>query len=308
MSDHLEVVRLPFSCGAEIRGVDLRALSDRAFGDIRKSWLENLVIVIRGQQLTDEDLTRFSQYFGVLDELPPIGKGQKPRDNKFISVISNVVENGVPIGGLADDEVIWHSDTSYRERPPSASILYSLEIPTWGGNTGFANMYLALETLDADLRRRIDRLEIKNDTTYNAGGQLREGFEPVTDVRKCPGATHPMVRTHPETRNNCLYLGRRRNAYVPGLSIEESEELLDTLWRHATQEFLTWHHEWKVGDVVIWDNRCAMHRRDHFDPNTRRVVHRAQARDDLRPARDFSVADIPHARGLSFVGSTASAN
>jgi len=285
----MEVTRFHNSCGAEIRGVDLRTLSDQEFDAIHETWLDNLVIVIRGQKLTDEDLTRFGQRFGVLDELPPVGKGQKPRDNKFISVISNVIENGVAIGGLADDEVLWHSDTSYRERPPSASILYAIEVPASGGNTGFANMYLALETLSTELRRKIDRLEIKNDTTYNAGGQLREGFEPVTDVRKCPGAIHP------ETKKNCLYLGRRRNAYVPDLAIDESEALLDMLWHHATQEVLTWHHVWKVGDVVIWDNRCTMHRRDHFDPKTRRMMHRAQARDDIRPARDFSVEDCPRA-------------
>jgi len=297
MADQLEILRLPYACGAEVRGVDLRVISDRQFEQIRAAWLENLVIVIRNQKVTDDQLTSFGQRFGVLDELPPVGKGQKPRDNKYISVISNVIENGVPIGGLADDEVIWHSDTSYREKPPSASILYSLKLPAWGGDTGFANMYLALETLDPDLRKRVDRLEIKNDITYNAGGQLREGFEPVTDVTKCPGAIHPIIRTHPETKLNCLYLGRRRNAYIPGLKVGDSEALLDQLWAHATQEFLTWHHKWNIGDVVIWDNRCTMHHRDNFDPKTHRIMHRAQARDDLRPARDFNVPDISHGRG-----------
>lgn len=297
MPDSLQIVPLPHACGAEAHGVDVRTLDADAFAVLRQAWLENLVLVIHGQQLTDAELTAFGQRFGVLDELPPVGTGQKPRDNKYISVISNVIEDGVPIGGLADDEVIWHSDTSYRERPPSASLLYALELPAWGGNTGFANMYLALDTLDPALRERVDRLSIKNDTTYNAGGQLREGFEPVTDVRNCPGAIHPIVRTHPETRHDCLYLGRRRNAYVMGLEVDESEALLDRLWAHATQDFLYWHHEWTVGDVVVWDNRCTMHRRDHFDPATRRVMHRAQARDDLRPERDEGAKAMPHPRG-----------
>jgi len=299
----MKIVPVSAPLGAIVEGVDLNDLDEAGFASIRQAWLDHLVIVVRGQTLTDEGLTAFSQRFGALDEVPPVGKGQMPRYNRHISVISNVVENGVPIGGLGDDEVIWHSDTSYRDHPPSASVLYSLEIPAWGGNTGFSNMYLALETLADDVRRKIDGLSIKNDMTYNAGGYLREGFEPVTDVRQCPGATHPIIRTHPDTRKNCLYLGRRRNAYVPGLEIGDSERLLDLLWAHATQDFLGWHHVWRVGDVVVWDNRCTMHHRDHFDPNTRRVMHRAQARDSVRPYRDPAVllnAD-PHPRGRASV-------
>jgi taurine dioxygenase len=296
---------LPTALGAYVRGVDLRNLDNATFAAIREAWLANLVLVIRDQTLTDAELTAFSARFGELDELPPVGQGQKPRDNKYISVISNLVENGVPIGGLGDDEVIWHSDTSYRDYPPSASVLYSLEVPASGGDTSFANMYLALETLPADLRSRIDGLTVKNDTTYNAGGTLREGFSPVTDVRVCPGATHPLIRTHPETQRDALYLGRRRNAYIHGLEVAESEALLDALWAHATQEFLAWHHAWRVGDVVIWDNRCTMHHRDPFDASARRIMHRAQARDGLRPARDRANGRSPHPRGQSFLASRA---
>jgi taurine dioxygenase len=147
---------------------------------------------------------------------------------------------------------------------------------------------------------------VKNDTTYNAGGQLREGFAPVTDVRACPGATHPLVRTHPETRRNELYLGRRRNAYIHGLEVAESEALLDTLWAHATQDFLAWRHQWRVGDVVIWDNRCVMHHRDPFDPGGRRIMHRAQARDEQRPARDLAAEPAPHPRGQRFLAARLS--
>jgi taurine dioxygenase len=300
-SGHIQVEPLPFALGAFVAGVDLRNLDAAAFAAIRAAWLDNLVIVIRGQQITDDDLTAFSARFGVLDEVPPISQGQMPRYNKHVSVISNIVENGVPIGGLGDDEVIWHSDTSYREYPPSASVLHALEIPPAGGNTSFSNMYLALETLPPALRERIDNLTVKNDTTYTAGGELREGYAPVTDVRACPGATHPMVRTHPETRRNALYLGRRRNAYVHGLDVADSEALLDTLWAHATQDFLAWHHQWRVGDVVVWDNRCVMHHRDPFDPHGRRIMHRAQARDGLRPARDRSADSAPHPRGQRYL-------
>ena len=304
-SGAMEIEPLPYALGAYVCGVDLRRLTAATFAAIREAWLEHLVIVIRGQQLTDDDLMAFSARFGVLDDVPPVSKGQKPRYNRHVSVVSNIVENGVPIGALGDDEVIWHSDTSYRECPPSASVLYGLEIPPAGGNTGFSNMYLALETLPAELRDRIDTLTVKNDTTYNAGGQLREGYMPVSDVRACPGATHPIVRTHPDTRRNSLYLGRRRNAYIHGLEILESEALLDTLWAHATQDFLAWHHAWQPGDVAVWDNRCVMHHRDPFEASARRVMHRAQARDGLRPARDRSVGDAAHPRGQRFLAARA---
>jgi taurine dioxygenase len=302
----MQVESLPHALGAFVTGVDLRKLDDAAFAAIRQAWLDNLVIVVRGQQFTDDDLTAFSARFGVLDEVPPVSKGQQPRYSKHVSVVSNLVENGVPIGALGDDEVFWHSDTSYRDHPPSASVLHALEVPPAGGNTGFTNMYLALETLAPVLRSRIDTLTVKNDITYNAGGQLREGFAPVTDVRACPGATHPLVRTHPDTRRNALYLGRRRNAYVHGLEVPQSEALLDALWVHATQDFLAWHHVWQVGDVVIWDNRCVMHHRDPFDPGGRRIMHRAQARDGQRPARDRSADPAPHPRGQRFLAARLS--
>src|SRR3954466_7725907 len=181
-SNRMHVEPLPFALGAVLTGVDLRSVDADEFSQIHAAWLEHLVIVIRDQHIGDDDLTAFSARFGVLDEVPIVSKGQAPRYNKNISVISNIVENGVPIGGLGDDEVLWHSDTSYRDFPPSASVLQALEVPAQGGNTGFANMYLALETLPPSLRSRIDTLSVKQDITYTAGGQLRDGFTPVTDV------------------------------------------------------------------------------------------------------------------------------
>jgi alpha-ketoglutarate-dependent taurine dioxygenase len=301
----LSIRPIPGPLGAEILDVDLTRVDDSLFAAIRQAWLDHLVLMIRGQTLSDNQQMEFSRRFGELDEVPIVGVGQKPRDNKYISVVSNVVENGVAVGGLGDDEVFWHSDTSYRERPPSASVLYCLKVPNWGGNTGFSNMYLALETLAPEMRRRVDGLTVKNDTTYNAGGQLRAGFEPITDLRKSPGAIHPMVRTHPETGRNALNLGRRRNAYIPSLEIEESEQLLDQLWAHATQDFLSWHHKWQIGDVVIWDNRCTMHRRDNFDPHSHRIMHRAQAQELTRPYHEKDKVAPPHPRGQTWLASDA---
>jgi taurine dioxygenase len=126
------------------------------------------------------------------------------------------------------------------------------------------------------VKRRIDGLTMIHAATHNSGGKANRGFETVTDVTKVPGARQPMVRTHPETGRKALFLGRRINAYVVGLSVEESEALLDFLWEHTVQEKFTWRQEWRVGDLIWWDNRCAMHRRDAFDPTMRRLMHRTQ--------------------------------
>ena len=127
---------------------------------------------------------------------------------------------------------------------------------------------------------RIDGLQMIHAATHSSGGKAHSGFETVIDVSKVPGARQPMVRTHPETGRKALFLGRRINAYVIGLPVAESETLLDELWAHTTQERFTWRQDWQVGDLVWWDNRCAMHRRDAFNPRTRRLMHRTQLKGD----------------------------
>ncbi|MDB5810494.1 MAG: hypothetical protein JWN94_2616 [Betaproteobacteria bacterium] len=284
--------------GAEVRCGDLRKLDDAGIAALRQAWLDNLVIVVRGQTLSDPELMAFGRRLGDLDSAPLAKTGsEKARAHEEVIVVSNVMENGVPIGVLRDAEVVWHSDNSYRDVPLSFSALYALEIPPTGGNTGFANMYRALETMPADLRQRIDGLTIKHDMTYNSAGDLRDGFKPVADVRDAPGPSHPIVRTHAETGYNALYLGRRPNAYIDGLSVAESEELLNALWMHATQPHLTWHHQWKVGDLLIWDNRCVMHYRAPFDGGHRRVMHRIQGKGDKPTLRaDAKAASHPRSR------------
>ena len=282
--------------GAEVDCGDLRALDAAAFAAVYRALLDNLVIRIRGQTLTDPELIAFGKRLGELDFAPLAKTGkERARPHPEIIVVSNVMENGEAIGVLRDAEVVWHSDNSYRDRPLSYSALYALEVPPAGGNTGFANMYLALQTLDPALRRRIGGRTLKHDMTYNSAGDLREGFKPVSDVRDAPGPSHPIIRTHPETGCNALYLGRRPNAYINGLSVAESEELLDALWAHATQEKFTWHHQWQVGDLLIWDNRCVMHHRDPFDGGYRRVMHRIQCAGDVPALRSGAREGHPRA-------------
>jgi taurine dioxygenase len=276
----MEVERLAEALGAEVRGVDLsRPIAPESFARIRRAWLEHMVLRFRGQKLTEPQLLAFSRNFGELD-LPgpnPLGRPFLP-DHPEMNVISNITEGGVPIGGLGDGEAIWHADMTYVERPPMAAILYAIEIPPVGGDTYWANMVAAYETLSAALKRRIEGLEAVHDATYNSAGVMRKGYQEVTDPRTAPGARHPLVRTHPETGRRSLFLGRRRNSYIASLEFEESERLLDELWRHATQSRFTWRQQWRVGDVMVWDNRCTLHRRDAFNPAARRLMHRTQIR------------------------------
>jgi taurine dioxygenase len=193
-------------------------------------------------------------------------------------VISNIIEGGKPIGGLADGEAFWHTDSSFVDVPPAASLLRALEVPppSSGGATSFLNCYAAYDTLPEETKKRIDGRMMIHAATHSSAGKAHKGFEKVDDVSQVPGARQPMVRTHPETGKKALFLGRRINAYVIGLPPADSEELLDELWAHTTQDKFTWTQEWKVGDLVWWGNRCAMHRRDAFDPATRRLMYRTQ--------------------------------
>jgi taurine dioxygenase len=270
--------------GAEVDGIDLRRITDADFAAVYRAWLEHSVLLFRGQTLDDDGLIAFSRRFGDLDFAPIQENGRRFVDgHPEIYVVSNVIENGVAIGSLGAGEAVWHTDMSYLEDPPKASMLYAIEIPPAGGNTGFTSMYRAYDALPETLKRRLAGRRVKHDGTYNSGGYVREGVTPTDDPREAPGTYHPIVCTHPETGRKCLYLGRRRNAYIEGLDIAESEALLDEVWRYATRDELTWYNTWRVGDVVLWDNRCTMHRRDPFDASSRRVMHRTQMKGEARP-------------------------
>jgi taurine dioxygenase len=270
--------------GAEIRGLDLKTLTEADFEAVHRAWLDHSVLLFRGQRLSDHDLIAFSRRFGSLDWAPIQETGRRFVEGyPEIYVVSNVIENGAPIGSLGSGEAVWHTDMSYLERPPKASMLYALEVPPAGGDTWFCNMYRAYESLPTALRNRIRSLTLKHDGTYNSGGYVRQGVTAVDDPLTSPGVYHPLAPSHSETGRRVLYLGRRRNAYIAGLPLPESEALLDELWSYATHEDLTWRHQWQPGDLVLWDNRSTMHRRDPFDPNSRRVLHRTQIQGETVP-------------------------
>jgi len=263
--------------GADVVGVDLsKPVSADTFRQIEDAWHTHLVLRFRGQQLDDPALLNFGKLFGELDAAP-IHAG-KDVVNPFpqITVMSNIKVDGKPIGNLGNYEAVWHTDMSYNDMAPIGSLLYSLEVPPTGGNTGFSNMYAAWDTLPAALKKEALGRFCRHDSSRNSAGELRKGFSDVADPRDAPGAIHPLVRTHEKTHRNCLFLGRRQSAYVIGLPLDESEDLLNQLWAHATKPDFEWYQVWRVGDLVMWDNRCAMHRRDSFDANSRRLMHRTQ--------------------------------
>src|SRR5690349_10178739 len=269
------------ACGAEIRGVDLARMDEAGFRTVLDALRDHLVVRIRGQKLQHADLVALGKRFGEL-EPPGMSIIGKPYIDDYpdILVISNIVENGQPQGNLGAGEASWHTDMSYRDKPISFAILNAVELPPSGGNTYFANQYLAYDTLPAALRSKLEGRMLIHDETYNSAGQMRKGFKEVTDPRKAPGARHPVFRTHPVTGKKALYLGRRLNSNIIGLPLEESERLLDELWAHASRPEFAWGHEWQMGDVLIWDNRALIHRRDAFDPSTRRKLTRVQVKGE----------------------------
>lgn len=275
----VEVIPSGKACGAEVRGVSLTRLDADSVSALTSALAEHLVILVRDQPITDPQLIALGKALGEL-EPPGMSVIGKPYIDEYpdILVISNLMEKGQPMGNLGAGEAIWHTDMSYRAQPVSHAILHALEVPPAGGNTYFANQYLAYETLPEATRRRLEGRTIIHDETYNSGGQLRKGFKEISDPRQAPGAHHPVFRTHPVTGKTALYLGRRRNAYIIGVPLEESEQLLDALWAHASQREFVWEQQWRLGDTLIWDNRCLIHRRDPFDPSARRMMHRVQIR------------------------------
>ena len=272
------------SLGGEIVDLDIsNKLTQNQINFINQSWDERLVLVFKKQNLDDHKLINFSKYFGELD--PP---GPNPYGITFlpefpeINVISNVKnEQGTPLGNLGDGEAVWHADMTYLQLPPKAGILYALEVPENQGNTHFANMTLAYSELPNKLKEKIDDKILIHDSAHNSAGMLRKGYSEVDNPSETPGARHPMVITDKNTNKKLLFLGRRPHAYIIGLELEESENLLNEIWEHATQEEFTWTQKWEKGDLLMWKNLNVLHKRDAFDPNTRRVMHRTQIKGEM---------------------------
>ena len=222
---------------------------------------------MRDQTLTEEDQVRFAECFG-----PPARTINVNNTGKHpaVMLISNIRKDGKPIGALPDGEMHFHTDQCYIEQPAAASMLYAMEVPSVGGNTLFANAYLAYETLPAEIKHRIDGRKAVNAYDYeNAstirGTRLREGV---------PQYAHPVVRTHPATGRKALYVNRLMTIAIEGLPQAESDELLNLLFDHQEQRRFIYEHVWRIGDILMWDNRCTLHARTDFSSTERRLMRR----------------------------------
>jgi taurine dioxygenase len=279
--------------GALIEGIDLARIDATGFDQLYGIWQRHHVIVLRGQTLDNAQFERFSAMLGELDPPPNQGAGRKsvPGFPNLYVVSNRKSPAGEPLGALGDGEAQWHTDMSYLERPPFASMLWSIEIPSTGGDTCFAGMPAALRSMPADLVRRIEGLSIKHDGTYDSGGNVRKGMVPNDDPLQSVGTPHPIIITQPETGERTLYLGRRRNAYVPGLTLSDSDRLLDLIWSYATAPAVTMRHSWRPGDVVLWNNLTTMHRRDAFPPDQYRTLHRSQIKGRYAPTASVTTKE-----------------
>jgi taurine dioxygenase len=277
----LDVVPLTEHIGAEIRGLDLRTRpDDETVKAIYQAWLDRLVLVFPGQLLTQEDLLRVTTYFGQSGHLDRPAKYHPPGFAKMlpgIMLISNIRENGEPIGALPDGEMMFHHDMIHKEVPSKATLLYSVEIPSHGGNTLFASGYAAYETLDPAIR---DRLEGKRALHhYNYGSQQR-GVGGVEAFNEC---VHPVFRTHEETGRKAVYVNRLMTVKILDMEPQESERLLSILFDHAEKPEFVYSHAWRTGDLLLWDNRCSSHARTDFPSAERRLMLRTTVEGTVRP-------------------------
>lgn len=255
--------------GREILGIDLRErFSDEVYAAIVECWNHSLVILLRDQDLSEDDQIAFAERFGTGELSAGHIAGLEKRPG--LTLITNVREDGKLIGILPDGEMHFHSDQCYIERPSRGTMLYAIELPTVGGNTLFANMYRAYETLPADVKARIDGAKALNVYDYNGNPTQRGAV-----ASDAPRHAHPVVRTHPATGRKALFVNRLMTSHIVGMDPEESRVLLDRLFAHIEQPQFVYEHVWRKGDVLIWDNRCTAHARTDFDPAQRRLLRRA---------------------------------
>jgi len=276
-----EIIPLTKRIGAEIRALDLANEFDAAMiRRLRQAWLDHSVLVFRDQALEQEDLLRVTGYFGAVGALgrPPkfFPKGYS-RLLPNIMKISNIRENGETIGALPDGEMNFHHDMIHHELPHNGTLLYSLEVPTYGGDTLFASGYAAYDTLDPAVKEKLEGCRARH--FYNYGSTIRgEG-----GVGATAQSAHPVFRTHEETGRKAIYVNRLMTQEIEGLPQEESEALLEALFDHSEKPEFIYRHVWKVGDLLLWDNRCSTHARDDFPSDQRRLMLRTTVQGTVRP-------------------------
>ena len=265
-SGTLSVAKLTPMIGAEILGLDLRSPIDReARTVLRQAWHDHAVLVVRDQVIGRKEQARFGEVFGDLQMVRDKNGVEHPYP--WVIFVTNIRKDGKPIGYVPDGELQFHSDLSYFEEPPVGTVLYSIEVPSKGGNTLFANMYAAYDALPADMKARLTTLSARHSHDL-ADIPLRR------QPHGWPTVVHPVIRTHPVTGRKVLFVNRLFTIAIEGLSATESDALLETLFEHQEQPRFCYEHVWRPGDVILWDNRCTLHARTDFSPAERRLLRR----------------------------------
>ena len=278
--------------GAEITGVDLAAPLDEATrAAINRAQLDHLVLVFPDQKLGDADQIRFSEYFGELGGRKRHQDRAEADDVHFgVMLVTNIRKDGKPIGSLPDGEMMFHTDGAYDALPYKLTLLYGIDLPAKGGNTLFANMYTAYETLPDDLKRKLAGKRARH--RYYAGSVHKD--DPLGNLS---GDTdHPVVVAHEETGKTSLYLSRLFTYRIAGMPEDESTALLERLFDHCERPEIIYEHVWRPGDLVVWDNRCTNHARTDFAPTERRLLRRT-AVQGTAPAAAGAVTEIAEAAG-----------
>ena len=262
----IEIVPSGDALSADLLGVHFDNLTDADIAVIRQAWRDHLVLRIGGSVIDEVTFLDFARHFGapMLAPAYPVTKNKHPAKQAPITHVSNLRDQqGRPLGALVADALAWHSDMAYSAAPPIRTVLHALEVPKSGGDTSFLNMYLLYEALSPSLRRLADSLWVCHPSIENSN------YADETEETH-----HPLVQTHPKTGRKALFLGRRPRASLVGLPRDESEAILDRLWSATREEKYSWTQRWRSGDLVMWDNRYVMHRRDAFDPKARRLLRR----------------------------------
>lgn len=274
-----QIIASGAACGAEVTGVDLAEPDAATIVALSEALAAHLVVVVRGQKLDEVQLRALGEAFGPLEaQGVSVLATQDPAVREAHLVVSNRMALARPTGSLGA-AAVWQSDLPYRMKPCSIALLHAAAAAP-GARAVFANQQQAFDTLPGELLARIEKRLLLQDESVDGEGRLREGYAEVHDPRESTGAQHPLVCSHPESRRRALFLGRRRNSYVIGLPLPESEALLDALWTHATQPALTWAHDWRSGDTLLWDNRCLLHRHDAGVAESQSLMLRVQVRGE----------------------------
>ena len=279
----LDIAKLAPAIGAEIRGIDLnREQSPETIAAINRIWLEHVILLFRGQDLTPERQIRVTRWFGELGHLARPKEYRTSGHDELpdgVMLISNIRENGEPIGALPDGEMMFHHDMMHAEVPHKATMLYAVEIPSTGGNTLFANGYAAYDTLQDEIRRPLEGRRAFHHYNY---GSVKKGDDKGTPA--FAQSNHPVFRTHDQTGKKAVYVNRLMTEGILDMDQEEADELLAAVFDHSERQEFVYEHEWRVGDLLLWDNRCSMHARTDFPVNERRLLWRTTVSGDGPPA------------------------